>query len=461
MSVLEKIKDLKLPESIVDLFDQNLEVKSLGEPIAESPLKFFENIEKDSQFFTDPDERIMSVINQKTVSSLQELKIDVPSFEKAGPRHRLFFRPGETVSGIVTAGGLCPGLNSVIRDIVFMNHYRYNNQRTYGFRYGFEGLVKDYGHEVMLLTPDEVENINNSGGTILGTSRGPQDPEKMVDRLEELKINVLYTIGGDGTQRAAQTIVKEIERRGLKISVIGIPKTIDNDINYLDKSFGAETAFSEATTSIFSAHTEAKAAYNGIGIVKVMGRESGFIAANACLATNEANYCLIPEDDFDLEGEGSFLEHLEKRILHRHHALIVVAEGVGQKFFQESQKTDKSGNRRLNDIGLFLKEKIGAYLKRKKISHTIKYIDPSYTIRSCPPNANDSIYCTSLAQMAVHAGMAGKTGMVVGYLNRKFIHVPMHLTTFKRKRIDLTSTLWMSVLETTGQPAKLKNLHKS
>jgi 6-phosphofructokinase 1 len=256
---------------------------------------------------------VLAILDRTIVDEFYRMLIPPPAFEKAGPRKRVYFQPGETVSAIVTCGGLCPGLNAVIRGIVMMNHYRYNNQRTYGIRYGYAGLVKELGHEVQFLTPKNVESLHIAGGTVLGSSRGPQPPEPMVDRLEELGVNILYTIGGDGTQRGAMAIIKEIQRRGLDIAVVGIPKTIDNDLLHMDKSFGMETAFSKACDAIYSAHTEAEASENGIGIVKLMGRESGFIAANAALATNEVNYCLIPEVDFDLDGPGGLLTHLEER----------------------------------------------------------------------------------------------------------------------------------------------------
>lgn len=335
-----------------------------------------------------------------------------------------------------------------------MNYYRYNNQRNLGISNGYAGLVKGNGFEVRHLTPGMVENTNLRGGTIIGTSRGGQNAEKMVDRLSELGVNILYTIGGDGTQRGAISIIEEIEKRNLKISVIGIPKTIDNDISYIDRSFGTETAFSEACKSIDSAYIEATSLHNGIGIVKLMGRESGFIAANATLASNQIDFCIVPEMEFRMTGEGGLLESVEKRLRRKKYCVIVVAEGAGQEYVRNSDKLeyDESGNIKLGDIGVFLKDKIRSYLKAKDVNHSIKYIDPSYIIRSCSPTPNDSIFCSQLAQMAVHAGMSGRTGMVVGYLNGQFIHIPMQLATSKRKKIDTNGQLWLSVLEETGQP---------
>jgi 6-phosphofructokinase 1 len=441
-----------------DLLGRDLSISKVGECVFDSPLSAKTNREGASYFVPD-DERVLAWIDRSVVEKSFAKGLTVPGFEKAGPRRKLFFEPGETVSAIVTCGGLCPGLNSVIRGLVLMNYYRYNNQRTYGIQFGFSGLVKESGHEVKLLTPDVVDGIHTMGGTILGSSRGNQDPEKMVDRLVELGVSVLYTIGGDGTQRGAISIREEIEKRGLRISVVGIPKTIDNDISYIDKSFGMETAFSEACTALYAAHTEAKASEHGVGIVKVMGRESGFIAANATMATDCVNYCLIPELDFDMDGKNGLLAAIEKRLQRRNHAVIVVAEGAGQRFVDDPKnpKFDASGNKKLGDIGLFLKASIAEHMKKQGIETTMRYIDPSYMIRSVAPTPNDSIFCAQLAQMAVHAGMSGRTGLVVGYLNGEFTHLPMELATSKRKKIDLDSPLWGSVIEATGQPLNFKN----
>lgn len=448
---------MALEKKVEQLISLNLDIKKIGNPIFDSPIKLSED--NDDSIFVPDNEKVLSVIDTSIIEELSKQGQPVPAFEKAGPRKKLYFKPGKAVSAVITCGGLCPGLNSVIRAIVMMNYYRYEKQITYGARFGYAGLVKEIGHEIELLTVDDVSPIHMQGGTILGSSRGNQDPIKMVDRLQELGINILYTVGGDGTQKGAMAIIKEIEKRGLDIVVIGIPKTIDNDINFIDKSFGVETAFSEACESIHSGHTEAEAAYNGIGLVKLMGRESGFVAANAVLATGEANFCLIPELDFELEGEKGLLKQLENRLLRKNHAVIVVAEGAGQKYVTNPDKPefDASGNHKLGDIGLFLKDQVTKYFKERNIPVALRYIDPSYNIRSCAPTPNDSIFCFQLAQMAVHAGMSGRTNMVVGYINGQFTHLPMEVATSKRKKIDLKSQLWQSVLEATGQPISFKS----
>ncbi len=378
------------------------------------------------------------------------------SFEVAGPRERLFFDPHKTVAGIVTCGGLCPGLNDVIRGIVHELNYRYQVTRIFGFRYGFEGLIPRYGHTPMNLKPDSLAAIHNFGGTILGTSRGPQDPGAMADLLEEMQIDLLFVVGGDGTLRGAGELTEEMNRRGLRKSIIGIPKTIDNDIMYLDKSFGFETAFAEAVKVINSAHAESQGSVNGVGLVKLMGRDSGFIASFAALAGNVVDFVLIPEVPFQLEGARGFLEALRYHLTKRKQAVVVVAEGAGQDLLQgDPLAADASGNRKLPDIGLHLKERINAFFKERRTEINLKYIDPSYIIRSVPASPQDNVYCSRLAQNAVHAAMAGKTGMVIGRWHGTFVHLPFDLVTHGRKKIDPHGELWHSVLEKTGQPGRL------
>jgi 6-phosphofructokinase 1 len=384
------------------------------------------------------------------------------SFEIAGPRKQIFHDPQKSKAAIITCGGLCPGLNNVIRSLVMQLWYQYGIHEIFGFRYGYEGLNPVFWHEPLNLTPDIVNHINYLGGTILGSSRGDQDVKVMVNTLEKFGVNLFFPIGGDGTLRGAMAIANEIRQRGSQISVVGIPKTIDNDISFVAKSFGFETAFSIAVDAIASASAESEGAYNGIGLVKLMGRHSGYVAACAALALKEVNFILIPEVDFDMEGKNGLLEHLKKRLERRHHAVIVVAEGAGQKYVTSAsigkQDRDASGNLKLGDIGLFLKEQISEYIKTQKMEFTIKYIDPSYMIRSVPANASDSIFTGQLAQNAVHAAMAGKTNMLVATWSDHFVNVPIPLAISKRKVIDPdTSPLWRSVLDSTGQPAQLLN----
>ncbi len=372
-------------------------------------------------------------------------------FELAGPRKNLYFNPTQTKCAIVTCGGLCPGINDVIRSIVMEAHHNYGVAATLGFRFGLQGFIPKFGHEVWELTPANVANAHQFGGTILGSSRGPQSPEEVVDCLERMNISCLFMIGGDGTMRAAQNITEEIQRRNRKISIIGIPKTIDNDISFINKSFGFDTAVEKATEAIQCAHTEANGVMNGIGLVKVMGRESGFIAAQATLAWKEVNFVLVPEMDFTLEGKDGLLKQLENRLRARKHAVILCAEGAGQHLLQISGEKDASGNPVLGDICQLLIREVKTYFKQQDMDITLKFIDPSYIIRSVPANANDRVYCGFLGQHALHAAMAGKTGMVVSKLQDRFVHLPLKLVTRERRKLNIQSDYWRSVLESTGQ----------
>jgi 6-phosphofructokinase 1 len=376
-----------------------------------------------------------------------------PSFEPAGARREIFFDPAQLTCGVVTCGGLCPGLNNVARAIVLSLTYAYGVRRILGFRYGYEGLARGSRHAPIELTPPIVDTQHEQGGTFLGSSRGPQDVAGMVDALEQHGIGILFVLGGDGGLRGAAAIHKEITRRQRKIAVIGVPKTIDNDLQWTWRSFGFSTAVDAARMVIRSAHTEARAAWNGVGLVKLMGRYSGFIAAHATLANNDVNFCLVPEVPLVLDGEDGFLLDLERRLDDKHHAVVVVAEGAGQDLAGRGKpvERDRSGNVKLNDIGLFLRDEIARHLAARGKEATIRYIDPSYVIRSLPANPMDAQYCLTLGQHAVHAGMAGRSGMVVCAWSNRFVHVPIALVTGERRCLDPTGEEWQRVLESTGQ----------
>lgn len=433
----------------------DLTVPSLGEPRYDSPLADFIADRRTNEHYVAEDDR---VILHDTVRQLTELGLPLaaaPSFEPGGPRRRLFFPPGATKVGIVTCGGLCPGLNDVIRGLVmeFAEHYAISE--VTGFRAGYAGLV-DGGPEPIVLTPAVVHGINRQGGTVLGTSRGAQDPDRVVDRLVALGIDLLFVIGGDGSMRGAEKIASAATRRGLTIGVIGIPKTIDNDIPFIGQSFGFVTSFTEAAKAINAAMVEAHAAVGGVGLVKLMGRHAGFIASYAALANHVADFVLIPEVPFRLDGRQGFLACLAQRVKDRGSAVVVVAEGAGQELLESSGATDVSGNTRLSDIGLHLKAEITGHFDAAGVPLTLKYIDPSYMIRSVPACPHDSVYCVRLAQAAAHAGMAGRTAMVVGRRHNRFIHVPIALVTSERNQVDPHGDLWLSVLESTAQPVSMR-----
>ena len=378
--------------------------------------------------------------------------------EKAGPRELIYFNPKHVNAGICTCGGLCPGLNDVIRAVVRCLWNRYGVRRIRGIRFGFKGLLPEQGFDTIDLNPDLVDDIHKTGGSFLGTSRGGGDRvNEIVDAIEALNMNMIFILGGDGTQRGSLDIANEIEKRGLKVAVVGIPKTIDNDLIFIQRSFGFDTAVQKATEAVAAAHMEAHSHINGIGLIKLMGRESGFIATATALASHETNFCLIPEIPFDLEGENGFLAELEKRILNRHHAVVIVAEGAGQEHLKATGEHDASGNIKLGDIGVFLKDKITDYFKKKKIHINLKYIDPSYQIRSAQANPSDSIYCERLGNNAVHAAMAGKTKIVIGLVHNKYVHLPIRLVTAKRNKVNPEGSMWRDTIDATGQPTLMVN----
>lgn len=434
-----------------DKMQYDFTIQSLGECTIPSPVSV--------SYFTSNEKRILFNIYLNQYERLKSSDGHPLSVEVAGPREKIFFDPSKTKAAVVTCGGLCPGINDVIRALVMELYHRYGVENIVGIRYGFQGLIPKYGHAFMELTPEVVKDIHTVGGSILGSSRGRQDIGEMSNAIRRMNIDLLFCIGGDGTMRATECITEEINRRCHNISVIGIPKTIDNDLNLIQKTFGFDTAISESVKAIQCAHVEAKGAPNGIGLVKIMGRQSGHIAAGAALAQSDVNIVLIPEVPFDLEGESGFLRILENRLQVSSHCVILVAEGAGQEHIRklgEVIETDASGNPRLLDVGLFLKARIEDYFQKKNIEINLKYIDPSYTIRSVPANASDSMYCGALGQYAVHAGMAGKTGMLVGLMKDEYVHIPLKMVTSGTK-VDTGGNVWMRVLETTGQPPSMKN----
>ncbi|MGD8844887.1 MAG: ATP-dependent 6-phosphofructokinase [Desulfobacteraceae bacterium] len=435
--------------------DINTRIISLGKANIPSPLAKAGGATRSS--FLSDDEGVLIDIHAAELDYYSKNDKTPPSFELAGAREKIYFDPSKLRCALVTCGGLCPGLNDIIRSIVLELYHLYGVNNIYGIRYGLEGFIPKYSHDVIELKPSSVTSILDMGGSILGSSRGPQDIEEIVDCLERMNIGILFMIGGDGTLNAAVKIADAILDRNLKISVVGIPKTIDNDIYLVSRSFGFDTAVEVSTRAIIGAHNEASGYPNGIGLIKLMGRHSGFIAATAALAQQDVNFVLIPEVEFDLDGPRGFLASLEARLASRRHAVVVVAEGAGQRYFENlPEERDESGNIRLKDIGLFLKSAISDYFNEKGINISLKYIDPSYMIRSLPANANDSVFCGFLGRNAVHAGMAGKTKLLIGRWNSHFVHVPMESSAGQRKQVSPNGELWTAVLAATGQGA-LKN----
>jgi len=430
----------------------DLRVRRLGEPTLVSPMAGLVLDRVSSPNYVHESDRVLL---DDTLDGAEARLCDVsdlPSLEPGGPREYIYFDPSSTPAAIVTCGGLCPGLNNVIRGLVLELADNYGVTDVVGFRDGFRGMVGDA--EPVRLSREVVARIHNQGGTFLGTSRGGQDPARMAETLERLGISLLFVIGGDGTLRGAAKIADEAGRRGLALSVIGVPKTIDNDIPYIDQSFGFQTAFTRATESIKSAHTEASSTPNGVGLVKLMGRHSGFIACYAALASHDVDFVLIPEVPFGFDGPGGFTARLRERVRRQGHAVIVAAEGAGQEMFDYDGAVDASGNARLADVGALLRREITDAFASAGDELSLRYVDPGYAIRSVPANGWDAVYCLRLAQAAVHAAMAGRTAMVVGRWHGRFVHIPIPVATGSRNQVDPNGDLWMAVLEATGQPAR-------
>ena len=426
---------------------QQLDVCSLGTCQYDSPLRRSTETGEDAGKFIPDDARLLYEPRFRLGEPVNPL-----SFERAGAREKIFFDPSETKAAIVTCGGLCPGINNIIRSLVLELRYNYGVSHVMGIRYGYQGLNPQVGRPPCELQLEDVEDIHNLGGTLLGSSRGPQDPEVIVDFLVDKEIKILFCVGGDGTQRGAHSIATEIARRELPISIVGIPKTIDNDIKFCFRTFGFYSAIAEAEKVIDRAHVEAQGVLNGIGLVKLMGRKAGFITAAASLASGDANFALIPEVPFQLKGPQGLLSALERRLQAREHAVVVVAEGAGQDLLgRDTEDCDASGNRQLGDIGLFLKQEIETHFAERQIPASIKYIDPSYHIRSVAANAADSLLCERLARDAIHAAMAGKTDLLIGLWHNHLIHVPLAVSTGMKKRLSPSGELWTSVLALTGQ----------
>ncbi len=449
----------RVPETVPEtgkdrpLSSVELRVGTLGEPRFPSPLDLpLEGPEATGSFVPEGTRVRYSVEVEPGEDGTSDP--DPVLMEKAGPRRRIFFDPAATTAAIVTCGGLCPGTNTVIRSLFYELHHRYGVRRVLGIRYGFRGLTPE-GEPPIEMAPAFVRNIQAFGGTMLGSSRGHQDPSVMVDTLERHGVGVLFAIGGDGTQRGVHAIAVEALRRGLALGVVGVPKTIDNDIPFVYRSFGFSTALDKAREVIQGAHTEALGAPRGVGLVKLMGRHAGFIAAGAALASQEVNFVLIPEVPFDLEGERGFLAMLERRLDDRGHAVVVVAEGAGQHLFGDRPiERDASENVKLHDIGPFLRRKIEEHFTRQRKEVHVKYFDPSYLVRSVPATSDDRLHCDALARHAAHAGMAGKTDVMVGVWHNVYIQVPIPAVNGRTKSLSPQGGVWMAVLEATGQPRR-------
>uniref|UniRef100_A0A0E0ES75 ATP-dependent 6-phosphofructokinase n=2 Tax=Oryza meridionalis TaxID=40149 RepID=A0A0E0ES75_9ORYZ len=369
---------------------------------------------------------------------------------RAGPRKEIYYEPAEVKAAIVTCGGLCPGLNDVIRQIVFTLEI-YGVKNIVGIQFGYRGFFEK-GLKEMPLSRKVVENINLSGGSFLGVSRGGAKTSEIVDSIQARRIDMLFVIGGNGSHAGANAIHEECRKRKLKVSVVAVPKTIDNDILFMDKTFGFDTAVEEAQRAINSAYIEARSAYHGIGLVKLMGRSSGFIAMQASLSSGQIDVCLIPEVSFTLDGEHGVMRHLEHLLEKKGFCVVCVAEGAGQDLLQKSNATDASGNVILSDFGVHMQQKIKNHFKDIGVPADVKYIDPTYMVRACRANASDAILCTVLGQNAVHGAFAGFSGITSGICNTHYAFLPITEVITKPKRVNPNSRMWHRCLTSTGQP---------
>lgn len=437
-------------ESVPHLTQQHFEPEQLPDRKFPNPMRA-QSRESES-FLSDAERYIMydPHVLRMDLSGRHAMSLSPFRMRVAQVAEHLHFNPAETVVGIVTCGGLCPGLNDVVRGITYMCRRTYGVKRVIGFRYGYWGLSAAGRDSAIDLDTAKVSQIHMTGGTFLGSSRGPQKESEMVDTLVEYGINILFTIGGDGTQRGAQKIASEARKRGLDIAVVGIPKTIDNDLSFSHRTFGYQTAVEHATSAIRAAYSEASSHPYGVGIVKVMGRHSGFIAAQATIASQMANLCLVPEQPITQE---TFFKLLDTRFCRADYVVICVAEGFGQDWLKSdgSGGTDASGNKKLDDIGTYMRDLVAGYLKRhpKANKGTVKLIDPSYMIRAVPPNTSDASFCVNLATLAVHEGMKGTTNAIISCWYNNFIVVPISLATSLRKVVDVRGELWRQVREMT------------
>jgi len=449
------------PPHITDLFDVPARPStfcaktSLPLPEGRQTTRFSNNLGK--MFVHEDDRVLLKTIKYASPASAGAECVDRNcNFQnqwvsRAGPRSHIYFDPAEVKAAIVTCGGLCPGLNDVIRQIVLtLDCYGVEDIR--GISNGYRGFFDQYLHDIPL-SRKIVQNIHLEGGSLLGVSRGGARTTDIVDSIEKKGINMLFVLGGNGTHAGALAIHNECHKRGKKVVVVGVPKTIDNDILLMDRTFGFDTAVEEAQKAINAAYIEATSAYNGVGIVKLMGRQSGFIAMHASLASGQVDVCLIPEVNFTLDGPEGMLQHIQYLLETKGRAVICVAEGAGQSLMSSlSNATDASGNPVLGDIGVHLTKEVKNHFKNIGVPADVKYIDPTYMIRACRANASDRILCAVLGQNAVHAGFAGFTGITVGLANNHYVLLPIPEVIAYARNVDPNSRMWHRCLTSTGQP---------
>ncbi|MEW5303819.1 MAG: hypothetical protein WDW36_006474 [Sanguina aurantia] len=439
-----------------------LELKSLRQYLTPRDSPFVRNNNSGGGFVGDTDRIRLHTVEYESRTSAGAFCLDgsanvgdedscimLPEWAiRCGPRKTIYLDPKKVCAAVVTCGGLCPGLNDVVQNIVYtLADYGVPEDNILGIRYGLRGFYERDAKPITL-TRSLVDGIQLKGGTMLGTSRGGANIREIVRRIDLWGLNMVFVVGGNGGNAAAHAIQEECEAQGVICSVVGVPKSIDNDILLIDRCFGFETAVEEAQRALLAAKVEASSARNGLGVVKLMGRQSGFIAMQASMASGVVDICLIPEISFNLE---KVCEHVARCIEAKGHCVVCLAEGAGQDLIQDSTSlgTDQSGNPILEDIGLFLKNKFKEFFKGEA---DIKYIDPTYMIRAIPTTSNDRIYCKVLGQGAVHGAFAGFTDITVGLISTHYVYLPIPTIIQAPRKVNPKGRRWNRLITGINQP---------
>ena len=428
----------------------DLAIARLGERTIDTPLRDLLGGREESVHYVTETDRVLlddtlGVAKRRSAGTPAEL----PAFNPGGPREKLYFEPSTVTAAIVTCGGLCPGLNNVVRALVLQLANAYGVKSILGFRNGYSGLTDTSAP--LALTPELVRDIHNRGGTILGTSRGGQEPAAMVDTLARHRVDMLFVIGGDGSLRGAQKIAAKpppatAARRG------GHPED-HRQRHSVDRP---ELRLPDRVRP--RRRVDPRRAHRG----RVHRRRRGTGQADGPAQRLHRLLCDTRQPRSRLRPDPrSLLPARQLPALPAQARRSAGARSRGRRrgrragAVPRSAETDASGNARLGDIGALLRERVTAHFAQHGTPLSLRYVDPGYAIRSVPANAFDAVYCARLAQAAVHAGMAGFTSMVVARWHGRFIHLPIALATATRNQVDPHGDLWMSVLEATGQPKHL------
>ena len=329
--------------------------------------------------------------------------------------------------GVLTGGGDCPGLNAVIRGVVKKSAG--NNVEIIGIKNGWKGLVDNESVELGL---ESVSGILPKGGTILGTSRTnpykrPDDLARVIENYKKMKLDALIAIGGEDTLGVANKLSKE----GKGINVVGVPKTIDNDLNATDVTFGFDTAVNIATEAIDRLHTTAES-HHRIMVVEVMGRHAGWIAIHSGIAAG-ADVILIPELKMDLEEICASLKRRHAK--GKGFSIVVVAEGAtfkeGQVITQE-EKLDSFGHVRLGGIG----ERLAAEIESRTGFET-RVTVLGHIQRGGTPSAFDRVLATRFGVKAMELVLNKKFGYMASLKGTEIVEVPIKEAVGTLKTVDM------------------------